>query len=252
MSVNIIDIYYKYTNIIPKVMDKLDVIIDITTGCSCAYMAYKNPDSMLSILTKYVIPITYKYIVNNYLDKHVFHTSIFTNIVNSEMYMSFTTSNKIHSKLLNYYLRYYQFKLMAMLTKLAIYTLTLTPIYYNLFGNHFNRHVIAIKFIQKIKNDFNNGRTNIVCNIFGYDVGYLINKYLRRNDNKILPVYSHLNKCSHAYFTTDTCSICYETLDTEKQLYRVLLDCGHCFHTNCVDPWISIHKNCPYCRKNIE
>ncbi|KAF5190476.1 Ring-h2 finger protein atl70 [Thalictrum thalictroides] len=44
------------------------------------------------------------------------------------------------------------------------------------------------------------------------------------------------------------CSICLcKYNDTDK--LRVLPDCGHIFHLNCVDPWLRLHPTCPVCRK---
>jgi hypothetical protein len=43
------------------------------------------------------------------------------------------------------------------------------------------------------------------------------------------------------------CSIC---LDDCEQLQRVLKPsgCDHCFHENCLTPWIQNHPTCPNCR----
>ena len=47
------------------------------------------------------------------------------------------------------------------------------------------------------------------------------------------------------------CSIC---IDECKQSQRVLKpsECDHCFHENCLTPWISDHSTCPNCRREIE
>ncbi|PIN26619.1 hypothetical protein CDL12_00599 [Handroanthus impetiginosus] len=43
------------------------------------------------------------------------------------------------------------------------------------------------------------------------------------------------------------CSICLaEYKDTD--LIRLLPDCGHFFHRNCVDRWLMLHPTCPVCR----
>ncbi|AED91023.1 unnamed protein product [Arabidopsis thaliana] len=47
--------------------------------------------------------------------------------------------------------------------------------------------------------------------------------------------------------TTSCCSICladYKKMD----MIRVLPDCNHLFHDNCVDPWLRLHPTCPVCR----
>lgn len=58
-------------------------------------------------------------------------------------------------------------------------------------------------------------------------------------------LYSQVKK--GASTTASCCSIClvdYKETDT----IRLLPDCAHLFHLNCVDPWIRIHPTCPICR----
>lgn len=46
---------------------------------------------------------------------------------------------------------------------------------------------------------------------------------------------------------SECCSICladYKDVD----VVRVLPDCGHMFHQNCIDPWLRMHPTCPLCR----
>ena len=42
------------------------------------------------------------------------------------------------------------------------------------------------------------------------------------------------------------CSICLEELNNGHK--NRVLQCGHIFHSACVDPWIKQNFNCPYCR----
>ena len=37
---------------------------------------------------------------------------------------------------------------------------------------------------------------------------------------------------------------------TEGEEVR-LLECGHCFHTGCIVPWLELHGTCPVCRKQL-
>jgi len=46
---------------------------------------------------------------------------------------------------------------------------------------------------------------------------------------------------------TATCSICLEDLDRGMSIDQ----CGHVFHSECLDAWLSEHKSCPMCRVNI-
>ena len=48
-------------------------------------------------------------------------------------------------------------------------------------------------------------------------------------------------------FNSIECSICLDELNNGEET-RVL-QCGHFFHSACVDPWIKQNFNCPYCRQ---
>ncbi|KFK37262.1 hypothetical protein AALP_AA4G234700 [Arabis alpina] len=46
------------------------------------------------------------------------------------------------------------------------------------------------------------------------------------------------------------CSICLLNA-TEGEIMRRLTVCGHCFHGDCIDPWIEKKSTCPLCRGQI-
>ncbi|CAB9529766.1 protein ligase RNF126 [Seminavis robusta] len=46
------------------------------------------------------------------------------------------------------------------------------------------------------------------------------------------------------------CLVCQQEYQNEESLRK--LRCGHCFHQQCVDPWILKHDFCPVCRKAID
>ncbi|KAF7852121.1 hypothetical protein BT93_L0517 [Corymbia citriodora subsp. variegata] len=43
------------------------------------------------------------------------------------------------------------------------------------------------------------------------------------------------------------CSICLSEYK-ERDVLRLLPDCGHYFHSKCVDPWLRMNPSCPNCR----
>ncbi len=48
--------------------------------------------------------------------------------------------------------------------------------------------------------------------------------------------------------TTGECSICMGETKVDQRIYEID-QCGHCFHTKCMDPWIlQGKKTCPMCR----
>jgi E3 ubiquitin-protein ligase RNF38/44 len=46
-----------------------------------------------------------------------------------------------------------------------------------------------------------------------------------------------------------TCSICLADYEPNERL-RVL-PCRHCFHQECLDPWLARNANCPNCRTSL-
>ena len=50
------------------------------------------------------------------------------------------------------------------------------------------------------------------------------------------------------YSTALSCSVCLGDYN-EKDVLRMLPDCGHVFHLHCVDSWLRLHPTCPICRK---
>ncbi|CAN1759421.1 E3 ubiquitin-protein ligase ATL41 [Linum perenne] len=47
------------------------------------------------------------------------------------------------------------------------------------------------------------------------------------------------------------CAMCLSLLE-EDEMVRCLPNCGHRFHADCVDKWLSCHTTCPICRTEAE
>ena len=110
----------------------------------------------------------------------------------------------------------------------------------------YNQIVNKIRDMKKydkviiVNNDVN--FTSAVIDLGGTKTGY------RKKDFVFhLPGYQKVNN----ELVNKCCSICQESYK-EKEYYRKLGHCGHCFHKKCVDEWFYRSKtySCPLCRKN--
>lgn len=63
-------------------------------------------------------------------------------------------------------------------------------------------------------------------------------------------VYEKEAKAAAANKKGTTCTCCSICLDNygDGEVLRMLPDCGHLFHRECVDPWLRYHPTCPVCR----
>ncbi|KAK9150445.1 hypothetical protein Syun_008754 [Stephania yunnanensis] len=47
------------------------------------------------------------------------------------------------------------------------------------------------------------------------------------------------------------CSVCLSTIE-EEEMVRLLPNCKHTFHSQCIDVWLNGHSTCPVCRTEAE
>ncbi|PKU80942.1 RING-H2 finger protein ATL16-like [Dendrobium catenatum] len=46
------------------------------------------------------------------------------------------------------------------------------------------------------------------------------------------------------------CPVCISAFEEGEQV-RQMAQCGHSFHTNCIDMWLNSHNSCPVCRESV-
>ncbi|CAN8318457.1 unnamed protein product [Cochlearia groenlandica] len=46
------------------------------------------------------------------------------------------------------------------------------------------------------------------------------------------------------------CAICLQNAAEGEKMRRITA-CGHCFHADCIDPWLEKRSTCPVCRAQI-
>ncbi|MFS8012243.1 putative transcription factor C2H2 family [Helianthus anomalus] len=62
-------------------------------------------------------------------------------------------------------------------------------------------------------------------------------------------VYSETDRCTSYYGSS--CSICLADY-VATDMVRLLPECGHLFHVECIDTWLKVHRTCPVCRNSLE
>ncbi|KAK7281126.1 hypothetical protein RIF29_08842 [Crotalaria pallida] len=70
---------------------------------------------------------------------------------------------------------------------------------------------------------------------------------------KKLPIILHQapsNQDDGAWEESECCICLGEFRDGEK--VKVLPNCEHCFHCECVDEWLTYHSSCPLCRSSLK
>ncbi|KAK6161083.1 hypothetical protein DH2020_004464 [Rehmannia glutinosa] len=63
-----------------------------------------------------------------------------------------------------------------------------------------------------------------------------------------LPVYLYKPKAEQP---PPECAVCLSEFE-EKEIVRVLPNCAHSFHIECIDMWFRSHSTCPLCRSPVE
>ncbi|EEF34075.1 RING-H2 finger protein ATL66 [Ricinus communis] len=55
---------------------------------------------------------------------------------------------------------------------------------------------------------------------------------------------------SLGYYCTTECCICLGVFEDGDKV-KVLPECSHCFHSECVDKWLTAQSSCPLCRASL-
>ena len=74
--------------------------------------------------------------------------------------------------------------------------------------------------------------------------GVNINNLLSKTSQTVITTQNFIE------FESEKCSICNEKYELNN-IIRVINQCNHKFHSNCVDQWFSRHSTCPICRTDL-
>lgn len=59
----------------------------------------------------------------------------------------------------------------------------------------------------------------------------------------------NFNEALLEQYKANTCPVCQDEFKL-KEVGKEL-KCGHLFHKQCIEPWLNLHRTCPYCRKEV-
>lgn len=193
----------------------------------------------------------------------IFQTFLFFNASNTdffylELVLTLNLFSKIISKIIQIY--YYKFILDRNITESK-------RLKYTNIGNNINTVFVIYMLISviyyyfKIPNLSNNYYLILYYEFWKIIIfilsalffGYL---FLKHEDNyyvssvakKILPIENELLiiHSSTKKKINDTCPIC-----LEKNNLDFVLNCGHCYHKNCISKWVIDNEKCPYCNQSV-
>ncbi|XP_059302112.1 putative RING-H2 finger protein ATL36 [Lycium ferocissimum] len=77
-----------------------------------------------------------------------------------------------------------------------------------------------------------------------------INKGLDEESIQKLPVFLFGETCTGTVKESE-CPICLG-LFRDDEMVKLLPDCHHTYHAECIDKWLSCHSNCPLCRASLQ
>ncbi|XP_054785624.1 E3 ubiquitin-protein ligase ATL6-like [Prosopis cineraria] len=64
-------------------------------------------------------------------------------------------------------------------------------------------------------------------------------------------VYSSVKHLKFGKATLDQCAVCLSEFESHDTL-RLLPNCAHVFHPECIDAWLASHVTCPVCRSRVK
>lgn len=78
----------------------------------------------------------------------------------------------------------------------------------------------------------------------------IANTGLKKAGMKELPIVVYTTDSKRSTGLTTGCSICLAEFEEGEKL-RVLPNCNHGFHVECIDRWLASHSSCPICRHSL-
>ena len=89
----------------------------------------------------------------------------------------------------------------------------------------------------------------IIARLFEKSVSVNPKKTRRLFDNDYVLLFNNQN-IDNLLNDSQQCSICLSDVNVTDN-DKLILNCGHMFHKDCIKNWIIVHKTCPLCRENV-
>ena len=89
----------------------------------------------------------------------------------------------------------------------------------------------------------------IIARLFEKSVSVNPKKTRRLFDDDYVSLFNNQN-IDNLLNDSQQCSICLSDVNVTDN-DKLILNCGHMFHKDCIKNWIIVHKTCPLCRENV-
>lgn len=136
--------------------------------------------------------------------------------------------------------------LMMIVLLLGITTILITVLIMARIGRMFellSESFLILHYIFKFIHQFTNTINSLIDDI-EFTLRDICNAYKRQKiaNNKQYPII-------HRIGIKTTCVICLRKTRPKTRVAQ--LGCGHSFHTSCINEWLAINPQCPYCRQAV-
>jgi hypothetical protein len=214
------ELYYNYNN---------------NNYVSNPYVATQQPNSQIPILRNNFSPFNNNIFNNNNPFNTTNHTSNIFPLVNERINNIFQPLQRVNTQI-----QEPTIPTEILSNPVEVPSVTLFSNFrHNIFNDLINRHIPFNIQVNDIiaDNDLNNGYQNE--SLVGIP---LSNINIITNVMRFCDIVNDNN--------ADTCSICQVPFNS-NEICRIINNCKHIFHINCIDNWLHDHSTCPFCRYNL-
>ncbi|PON65864.1 43kDa postsynaptic protein [Parasponia andersonii] len=122
---------------------------------------------------------------------------------------------------------------------IILFTVVCVVVFFHSYARWFSNRPQRRRPRRRPDNATPQANTNAVVSPQGLDLSIL----------KTLPTFVYSSVTNH-HGTLLECAVCLSEFEDQDRC-RVLPNCNHAFHVDCIDAWFGSHSNCPLCRAPV-